>query len=338
MRSFCVECGREAEVFEGLCATCLPTKRRFLRLPDVVTLVRCPHCGRYQMGGEWREVAPPEAVHDAIGRATQVPRQVEGVTYTFPEEFGGDPAGPLEGRAHLTLGNLDLEEPFAIQVHVRGTTCPDCAKQQGEYYEAVLQIRAQERDVTAEEIALARAAITEKVESSPGLFVSREEPIHGGLDVYLSQNEAAKALAQSLRRRLGGQVQTAPKLHTRHQGRDVYRVTYALRLPRFAPGDVLVHEGRVYQVLGAGDPVAVRDLTTGARRSLSRRAAATARPLAATLLPGTLIADTGEEVQVMDGRDYRVRHVKKPPDLELEGEEVTLILTEEGDFIAPPVA
>ncbi|MFQ5838268.1 MAG: hypothetical protein ACE5HJ_05740, partial [Thermoplasmata archaeon] len=51
---------------------------------------------------------------------------------------------------------------------------------------------------------------------------------------------------------------------------------------------------------------------------------------------GIVVSEAGGEVQVMDPERYEVHRVSKPAGLELEGEIVTLILTDEGAFIAPP--
>ncbi|MDX1534140.1 MAG: 60S ribosomal export protein NMD3 [Thermoplasmata archaeon] len=231
MSPFCVECGTEGPVHDGLCANCLPTKRVLVELPPVLELERCVHCDRFHLPRGWEEVGLDEAVsatvekYAAVARDAQDRRTLLHMDLRHPDEVG------LRMAHRVTFPELVAEQLGEGRVRLRRTTCPDCAKQHGQYYEAILQVRAQERPVGEEEVKTVRHLIEERARGDPGLFVTKEERVHGGLDVYLSSNRAAKALAQRIKGQLGGKVTSSPKLHGRRGGRDVYRVTYAVRLP-----------------------------------------------------------------------------------------------------------
>ncbi len=231
MRSFCVECGTEGPVHEALCATCLPQRRSLVDLPQVLELERCVHCGRLHVPRGWSETDLEDALRQTVAKAATISRDVRDyqvllhMDLRHPDEVG------LRLSHRLVLPELVAEQVSEARVRLRRTTCPDCAKQHGQYYEAILQVRAFDRPVAEEEMETVRGFVEERMRKEPRLFVAKEETIHGGLDIYLSSNRAAKALAQRIKAHLGGKVSSSPKLHGRRGGHDVYRVTYAVRLP-----------------------------------------------------------------------------------------------------------
>ncbi|MFQ5918984.1 MAG: NMD3-related protein [Thermoplasmata archaeon] len=231
MISFCVECGTEGPVYEGLCADCLPTKRTLVELPSVLELERCVHCGRFHVPRGWEETDLSEALLRTVEKAAEVSRDVRDHRVLLHMDLRHLDEVGLRLTHRVVLPGLETEQIGESRVRLRRTTCPECAKQHGQYYEAILQIRAQKRPVAEEEKKTVRALIEERVRGDPRLFVTKEEAVHGGLDIYLSSNKAARALAQRVRSHLGGKVTSSPKLHGRRGGRDVYRVTYAVRLP-----------------------------------------------------------------------------------------------------------
>lgn len=336
MRSFCVECGKEGLVYEGLCQECLPKKRRFAKLPSKLELRQCQHCGAYDLPGGWRQEPLEGAVRDLVAKAVEIPRDVRsheisvGVT---PEDDRNLIVGVS---TRVSLEGIDIIEEWSLRVLIRAATCPDCSKQRGAYFEGIIQVRAEGRPLKDTELGEARRAIEERVAATDGVFVSKEEEVHGGLDVYVSSNETARSIAKALRARLGGTFSSSPKLHTRKEGKDLYRVTYLVRLPGVSAGDIVEIQGRPHQILSTGEPTHVIDLERGQRRTVPSQEISEATRMEAELVRGTIISQTPEEVQVMDSDGYRVRIVMKPPELDLEGDEVTLIITIKGDYIAPP--
>jgi nonsense-mediated mRNA decay protein 3 len=72
-------------------------------------------------------------------------------------------------------------------------------------------------------------------------FITDVSAVEGGLDIKLSTNQIGRAVAFKLREEFGGTVSDSETLVTENEeGDGVYRVTYAVRLPRFRPGDVIL--------------------------------------------------------------------------------------------------
>jgi nonsense-mediated mRNA decay protein 3 len=337
MRSFCVECGRKTEVYKGLCEECLSKKRSFLEIQPFIDLVECHQCGSYKLPGGWREASMEEALRDLVSRSSKLPREV--LHHHFNLSYVPEDEKNLQVTviATLHLDGMSVREERQLKVRVKKGTCPSCSRQRGQYYEAIIQLRAQDRPVREEEMRLARRLVQERVRSTEGLFVTREEEVHGGLDVYLSSNEAAKSIVHSLKSSLGGSVSASPKLHTRRQGRNVYRVTYRLRLPGFAVGDVVRVDGKLYQILSLGDTVSAFDLKRGEVHTLRSRDLKRARHVQARVVEGIVVSESDDEIQVMEPESYEVRVLSRPPGLEIEDGKVRLIVTDLGTFVAGPL-
>src|SRR5439155_1434754 len=141
-------------------------------------------------------------------------------------------------------------------------------KQRGRYYEGILQVRGEDRELAPREVRAARTFVTARIDRSEDseAFVSRIEEVHGGLDFYVSTNALAKGLARDLAGAFGGTVTASPKLFGQRQGREVYRVTALVRLPAFQKGDVVRHKGAVAEVTSVRPFVVLRDLATGESR------------------------------------------------------------------------
>lgn len=335
MRAFCVECGTEGFVYEGLCADCLPKKRSFVSVPGVLELTRCTHCGRFDLPGGWQDVPLDQALELLLRAEVRVSRDV--VEHRLSVDHRAEGPETLRARyaAHLEIGDLSVVETGDAEVRRKGGTCPECARQRGDYFEAVLQVRATDRSLTGEEQGLVQEAVTERIRTTEGLFLTKYEVVHGGLDFYLSSSEASRGLARDLARRLGGELAASPRLHGRKAGRELYRVTYRVRLPPFAAGDVLKVEGRPHRVLRLGRPVLAVDLTTGRERGLDPKALAESRPTDARTVEGVVLFQEGDEVEVLDTETQETLRVAKPAGWEPADERVLLIRTAERTYLAP---
>lgn len=91
------------------------------------------------------------------------------------------------------------------------------------YYEAIMQIRPADEKV----LAFVRGQIEER-----GAFISKEERLKTGVDIYMSDQRFARALSKKLKIKFGGEVKLTCKLHTvsKSSGKKLYRVTVLFRL------------------------------------------------------------------------------------------------------------
>jgi nonsense-mediated mRNA decay protein 3 len=303
---FCVECGAEGETYEGLCLKCLTERRTLVSLPTYVDLARCKRCGNFQFGGTWKGMTTDEALRAGVEAATQVDALVSEPSVTaISVEAEDEKNFRVVMEYSVALGDGRLSWEAGTKVRFKAAVCPRCSRRSGGYYEAIVQVRGDRRDLSEAEVSAAKAILEEALASKPGEFLSREEEVHGGLDLYLSSNGFAKRLASSIQRALGGMVSTSSALHGRKDGRDIYRMTYLIRLPGYSVGDVLRVEGRLVQVASIGASVTLANLSTGERETVSGASLEGASPLDVMKAKAVVVSRDGAEVQIMDPVTYR---------------------------------
>lgn len=85
-------------------------------------------------------------------------------------------------------------------------------------------------------------------------------------------------------------------------GKNVYRVAFSLRLPRFTSGSIVSHNGHVFEFHSVKKKVAATDLQTGEKCSLNVRDLARAELLGsrADARESVLVSVTDDEVQLLD--------------------------------------
>ncbi len=233
---FCVECGREGPTFEGLCAECFLRKHPLVRPPGVLDVTVCAHCDRVDVGGRWERTGLEEALPALLEARVPVDARAARHAFTVTSRREDDRNLLLSVVLTADLHGLPAEERFQVRVRVKRGVCPTCSRQRGQYFEAILQLRATGRPVRGDErdrlLAFVDAAIARRTAKGEELFISKVEDVRGGPDVYLSSNAAARSLARELADAFRGTVGASPKIFGRKLGKDLYRVTYVVRLPK----------------------------------------------------------------------------------------------------------
>jgi len=117
-----------------------------------------------------------------------------------------------------------------------------------------VQVRAEGRTPSTFEIQTA-ASLAQQIEDtlqSGGerlSFISDINEIHDGIDIIIGSQHIGLLISQRIVAQLGGRYTTHPKLVGEKNGRQLFRVTYSVRLPRFQKNDVIKIRDRYYEVL-----------------------------------------------------------------------------------------
>jgi nonsense-mediated mRNA decay protein 3 len=343
VRSFCPKCGSNADVFyDNVCRQCYIGNKTLLECPQVVYGRICPTCGSVFRKGRWQSGGAEEDrvisfVKDdlEINRDTRSlelalsPKQIDYSRYQVHIEAKGEIKGaPIDA-------TLDTE------VRISWETCDTCSRISGGYFEAIVQIRADKRLPTHDEltkcISLAEDVAARSQKKGDRLaFIARTEELREGIDIYVGLIKLGKQICRAVIDTFGGKFTESPKLIGQKNGVDLYRITYALRLPEFVRGDIINVDGSMIEVQGCGKHVSGIDLETGKRfienfndlidvKKLSRRDDA---------VSAVLIADEGKTIQVLDPHTYETVTVTRPEFLSVEpGNEIKIVKTEKGIFV-----
>src|SRR6267143_3848294 len=204
----------------------LPQKHAVVEPPEVLDIERCTSCGSFRFKSGWAKMDRDFALSRLLKDAIPVRPPYQRVTFTqVPREEDANNLS-LTVKVLGRFEDLETVRDFRIRVRIKPSLCDTCQKQRGRYYEGILQVRGDGRDLTPKEIRTARTLVTARIERSgeADAFVSRVEEGHGGLDFYVSTNALGKALAREIADTFGGSVGSSPKLFGQQEGREVYRV------------------------------------------------------------------------------------------------------------------
>lgn len=358
---FCVNCGREVSPLSerGLCHDCYIEKTQIVRLPEKVDVEVCVHCGSRKRGEIWLQPAraslKAEDSVDPVAEGSLVARDAA-IDAADVEKAVVRPAYRVDSRptdTHLkhwatTLTVTGRAESFEVAgsastvVRLKGATCIRCSRRQGGYFEGVVQIRAARRDLSRDEVRHARRVASRMIDRivSDGdthAFVLRDEEIEGGLDVYFGTTNAARMIAKAVAQDLGGKVTEHAKIVGQKDGLDLYRITFAMRVPEYRKGDVVVVDDAIWLVQSIGSKtVSIRDPADGAVRSVERDVLDDAEVLAREKAEeAVVVSRTESELQVLDPRSYATVTVVRPAGIAEDAATVEVLRWEDDLIVLP---
>lgn len=338
---FCVECGREGELVGSLCVECFSKRRASASIPDHVDLSLCAHCSAMETDKGWVDVGSiREAAVYSVERALVLPkgaRLSEARVHLSEKdernmEAKVDVIFSLEGHA--------FQRALSTIVRLKRGSCTECSKQQGRYYEAILQVRGNERELDSAVERSIQTLVTERVasmrKSSREVFISKVAKVKGGLDFYFSTIPAARNVARELQETRCAEYKESSSLWGRRDGKDIYRMTYLVRLPGFGRGDIVLHQGHEYYVRGLSKGVVHGfDLVSGEERAIKIKDSDTCALSAdkGRVQKALVLSESPREVQLLDPETNSPVDLKKPGGFSRKGEQVRLVKTKRGTYV-----
>ena len=340
---------RRARRERSLCDACYLEGFDLVDAPEAVQVRVCSQCGAVRRGERWVDVGAEDYTDvavEAVSDALAVHVDAEDVAWSVaPEQVD-----PSTVRVHATFEGVvrgtAVEASVTVPATISRETCTRCGRIAGDYFAGTVQVRAAGREPTREEVEraaeLAHAVVADQAETGDReAFVTEIAEVDGGLDVKLSTNRLGEQLARRLVAEFGGTYDAAETLVTEDgDGNPVYRVAFAVRLPRFAAGDVVDPgdgEGPVL-VRGVHERLTGRRLATGEPFEAPAEAVADATRLgtADDAVETTLVAVEDEHaVQVLDPETYEATTVPRPADLDPDADEVRVLKHREGLHVVP---
>lgn len=344
-RSFCPKCGSNADVFyDNVCRQCYIGNKTLLECPQVVYGRICPTCGSVFRKGRWQSGgAEEDIVISFVKEDLEINRDARSLELALSPKQLDYSRYQVHIEAKGEIKGAPIDATLDTEVRISWETCDTCSRISGGYFEAIVQIRADKRLPTHEEltkcISLAEDVAARSQKKGDRLaFIARTEELPEGIDIYVGLIKLGKQICRAVMATFGGKFTESPKLIGQKNGVDLYRITYALRLPEFVRGDIINVDGAVIEVQGCGKHVSGIDLETGKRfmenfndlmdvKKLSRRDDA---------MSAVLVADEGRTIQVLDPHTYETVTVKRPEFLSVEpGNEINIVKTEKGIFVLP---
>lgn len=287
---FCPECGRDAAK-AGLCIECTLEKQP-ASLKEF-KLVFCSVCGRILYRGRWSDDLGG-TLERLVKKNMALPEGVEAGDAKIEFESDGS---RLTLKVDLLLSakgsekREKLEKTFMIVKDV----CPECSRRGSSYFEAVLQLRVPglERDV------------------NPRL-VSHTKKVRGGVDIYLTSLNYARAKATDYKNK-GCRVKETAEQGGVREGKQIYRTTISVKPPPFSKGDFVEYSKKILWICGLGKRVECTDLETGKLKRIPINRLQDSKVLATKQDVRRMIVTevTPDHIQLMDEGDYSTASIPR---------------------------
>jgi nonsense-mediated mRNA decay protein 3 len=318
---------------DGLCQTCYDKDHPLIEFSSPLPLEICKRCSSVKIAGDWKTI---RAKSDEDEREKQVgllldkeiKPLVKGGSLTLEEEKRLDRVLHLRvhasGRSDPSLD--EHHEEYPLEIRFTNSICETCSRISGGYYEAILQIRAEDRPVTKEEekaiTRLARERTVSAYGKDPLAFILDIMEDKFGFDIYFGSDHLCKRISEELELLYLAERKDNYKLVSQERGgKGKYRTTTLLRLPRYTIGDFVEVSGNLCQVLNIGKGgLSCYDLEKKQRITISKKSA---RWRSVAFLaektaqkPFSVVSNVyGQPIQLMDSVSYEI--------LELEPTEFT---------------
>jgi nonsense-mediated mRNA decay protein 3 len=329
----CIECGKKAELYNNLCADCFRAKKQFIDVPNIVDVKLCNHCGARERGKQWLDVESIEsAVEASLIDKIKLNDDVESSNFKFQFEYEDENNLKVILNSTLWIKGLKIEDDYEIKVRLKHSVCNRCSKIAGDYYEAILQIRAEDRELDPEEIDTSVDLVETEVNTMQvndrSVFISKYEKIHGGLDFYVGSTQGCRNLAKLIAVKFGGKISSHPSFAGHKDGHGIYRTTFLVKLPKFRKNDFIEVEGKIIKILEyKTTKIPVIDLITGIKIFIKPKDIQNGKLIGRDeiIQDAVVVAESKKELQILDPDTYKTIDVIKPRNFKLKGDSVRIV-------------
>ena len=342
---FCVECGKETKIFKnGTCLNCYIKNTRFSKGPEILDIDTCSKCSAYRYKNTWSQRSFQDVLKQHVKDSFQISKELKKIKIES-ECKEGDKAASCKIYISGIIDDHEITEQHPLTVRLKKTTCDVCSKQYGGYYEAILQIRADKRKPSPKELTTLQSKIEAYIASlrakgNKRLFITDISKEPNGLDFFLSEKGSAFSLAKKIQEQYGGEIKQSSTNIGMKDGRQIYRMTYLLRLPHYCLLDIIQSASNVFLIENIiGNKVQVIDLQSWQQKTVDGKALKNSRVLGNTDLikEMMIISQTPEELQLMDPSSYQIVEVKKPVSKEFRQKTIGTLNIEGTFFLVPRV-
>lgn len=339
---FCPLCGKDvSDLYDRLCKDCFVDQLRLIEYPYVLHVTTCPTCGSIFRKGRWTLKEPEEVIFSVVEEGVTIHPEAESITLSIDPEI-------QEGliRVFFTVEakvkGLSVSEGGELEIRVKKESCDRCSRISSGYHEGIIQVRAEERSPTQKEIKICENRaydLVEQLQERDRLaFISKVTKLKEGIDIYVGSMASGRQIARSISNRFGVSCSESSKLVGQKDGRKLYRVTFSVRLPKFAEGDIIQIDDRVALVRRYEKNVTGIDLRNWEHFSLNRSRIVGAEFLGkrCDAVEAVLCTVYDYELDILDPDTYKTVRLKKPKKFEKpENSEVLIIRIKERIFLVP---
>ena len=271
---FCAICGTMNGPFlDNLCEKCYKKENPLeIKKLEILPVEICPKCETLRILGTqvdtWKREESIEEILREVARRTIIEKtEVDTpLQYDFEDDIEDSKImnyGVKEfavntrvyAKPHKDFS--EFEEVFTTRLKMRRATCDECSKYKIGYYEAILQVRGENRRLTEkeeEEIENLIERMMKQYEDAKMAYILDLDVDQDGITAKVSTKFLAESLAKEIKGISAGKISVAYEHKTTSRdGTDVYTNTYLVKLPVFAREDVVEYENTLWVVRSVSD-------------------------------------------------------------------------------------
>ena len=340
---FCVECGKEAPIFRnGVCLHCYLNHTQFSKGPTILDLTMCPRCSAYKYKNTWLQEPFPEALKRHVSDAFHISPELTDVeirTRCSEQDRILSCTVFISG----VIEAQKITEQHPLTVRIRRNTCDVCSREAGGYYEAIVQIRAEQRTLSKSELHTLRSAVETLVQQfqesgKRGLFITDIDEKREGLDFFISEKGTALSIAKKIQEQFGGTFKQSASTAGMKDSKQVYRMTYLIRVPAYRKADFFtLHESFFLIVSLHVNKVRAIDLSTWEEKIIEGKEILPSRILGGPELIKEMIvvSQSKKEIQLMNPKTYETLEVRKPTSFSTDAETIRTVKLDGQVFLLP---
>ncbi len=366
----CVLCGNNDSFLplDNLCPTCYSATNPLLAHLTSKTIVRLPFCSlcsSIKIGRKWYSLENPnviEFLQTELTRILGLPKDVILLVHWDTIEYEYSPNGiPIILSIQLTAQRNILPKTFIqsetikISIDLNVKPCISCTQIKSAKYEAILQLRANNRSLDPEEIESISQLVVERTEKAflknPKNYISRIDEMPNGLDFYFGNASLAIRLARELSASTAAQLTISHKRVSADPSlkHATKRTTLSLRLPFYSRGDFISFQIQ-QESTGSTDLFQVLNFNRGmiqyysykhnVKQSIPVKQFNERKPFIIASIEHVhafmVVALLDDSIQLMDSQTYKMYEIRKPSfDINIiEGNNINAILIDGGPYIS----
>ncbi|MFQ6056114.1 MAG: 60S ribosomal export protein NMD3 [Methanosarcinales archaeon] len=344
---FCPKCGIETHQFYGkVCKNCFLKDFKLFDIPKILKAKICPFCGSYFKSGKWILYKDlKDIIFSIVEDSLEIYKNAKDIKINLIPETGATNETStfmVTIQVDAQVRDIKIKEEAKITVRIKSETCDTCSRISGGYYEGIVQIRAENRYPSQEErekcIDLAYKVIEHNQDTDRYAFITDIKKLKEGTDIYVGSLNIGRKLCRAIIENFGGKFTESPKLYGRKNGKDLYRISFSVRLPEFVQGDIIAVKNKVIEVKKLSKPqIKGIDLNTWKQYILTSKQKIQKLCNRKDAVKTVLICVEKDIIQILDPDTYKPVILKKPILLNIKsGSDINIVKTSKGIFVLPP--
>lgn len=344
--TICPKCGNDTPVLlDGVCRDCFFENFVLAQLPQVIHTRICATCGARFTRGRWTDENDIESVVlKTVEDNLSIHEAAEDVEVCINPRQLTPHMYKVEVEVVATVQKETVTSELSSEIRIIRESCEMCSRMSGGYFEGILQIRATDRIPTEIEIETCLRIVDMTIDRMRAkgdrlAFITDTIRSKEGLDLYIGSVNSGRHICKAITEEIGGTFSESPSLFGQKDGKEIYRITFSMRLPRFVPGDIITIGSKKIVVKHMERKLTGTDLTDSSRFIATEDDIESAKHVGHVrdAVDAVLVSEEENELMILDPFTFRTANVKKPAGFSIrEDEEIPVIRIEDTLFLLPP--